>query len=310
MDAHLRDLRYFVTVADELSFTRASERLYVSQPALSKQIRGLEATLGVQLFDRDRRQVRLTAAGTALLAVARQLLDDWNEGVATVLDAADEDNKVLRVGTLTSLGRALYPGVVDHFAKHQLGWRIELRSFAWSDPTAGLADRTTDAAFVWLPFEATEIEFEVITSERRFVAVSSKHGLAKRSEVDVTELADESFAALPPSAGPMRDFWLGMDRPGAPTPKVAAEVSSADETFEVVSSGRAIVLLAEGNAIVYSRPGIRCIPVRGLEPAKLAVAWRRTDRRPSVAAFVRACRDALADVSHDAVPQTLAPKAS
>ena len=80
MDAHLRDLRYFVAVAEELNFTRAAERLHLSQPALSKQIRGLEATLRAQLFRRDRRQVELTAAGAALYEVARNLLQDWDDG--------------------------------------------------------------------------------------------------------------------------------------------------------------------------------------------------------------------------------------
>ena len=72
---------------------------------------------------------------------------------------------------------------------------------------------------------------------------------------------------------------------------VAAEVNAADEKFEIVSSGAAITLLAEGNAGIYSREGIVCIPVSGLEPARLAIAWRRGDRRPAVRDFVRACRD-------------------
>ena len=80
MDAHLRDLRYFVAVAEELNFTRAAERLHISQPALSKQIQGLETSLRAQLFLRDRRQVSLTAAGKALLNAARPLLDRWDEG--------------------------------------------------------------------------------------------------------------------------------------------------------------------------------------------------------------------------------------
>jgi DNA-binding transcriptional LysR family regulator len=106
MDAHLRDLRYFVAVAEELNFTRAAERLHLSQPALSKQIRGLETTLRAPLFRRDRRQVELTPAGTALHAVARSLLQDWDDGIAVVSDAAAQDARVLRVGTLTSIGRA------------------------------------------------------------------------------------------------------------------------------------------------------------------------------------------------------------
>jgi len=81
MDVHLRDLRYFVGVAEELSFTRAAERLMVSQPALSKQIRQLESMLGAPVFERDRRHVSLTPLGSALFATARQLLFDWDTAV-------------------------------------------------------------------------------------------------------------------------------------------------------------------------------------------------------------------------------------
>ena len=126
-----------MAVAEELNFTRAAERLHLSQPALSKQIRGLETTLRAQLFRRDHRQVELTAAGTALHAVARDLLRDWDDGVAMVGDAAAEDTRVLRVGTLTSIGRGLYPAITDQFAKRQPDWRVELHSYGWGDPTAG-----------------------------------------------------------------------------------------------------------------------------------------------------------------------------
>ena len=294
MDAHLRDLRYFVAVADELSFTRAAERLHLSQPALSKQIRGLETALRAQLFRRDRRQVQLTAAGAALLTVARGLLQDWDEGVAVVADAAASEARVLRAGTLTSIGRALYPAITDHFAKRQPGWRVELRSFGWGDATGGLSDRSSDLAFLWLPVDAAEVECEVLASERRFVAVSSRHPLAGRSEVSFAEIAGEPFAALPASAGALRDFWLAVDQREGRAPHVAAEVNTADEVFEIVASGTAITLLAEGNAEIYARQGIVCIPVSGLDPARLAIAWRRDDKRPAVRDFVRACRDAAA----------------
>lgn len=173
MDAHLRDLRYFVAIAEELSFTRAAERLHLSQPALSKQIRGLETALRAQLLDRDRRQVKLTSAGETLLATARSLLEAWDEGVAAVADAAAQDSHLLRVGTLTSIGRAFYPGVINHFAKRQPGWRVELKSFAWGDPTAGLHDQTTDVAFLWLPIDDHDVAHHVLVSERRFVAPPS-----------------------------------------------------------------------------------------------------------------------------------------
>jgi DNA-binding transcriptional LysR family regulator len=292
MDAHLRDLRYFVAVAEELNFTRAAQRLHLSQPALSKQIRGLETTLRAQLFRRDRRQVELTAAGAALYAVARNLLQDWDDGVAMVADAAAQDARVLRVGTLTSIGRGLYPVITDQFGKRQPGWQVELRSHGWGDPTAGLRDRAVDAAFVWLPIDAAEIETAVLATERRFVAISARHPLAGRQAIDFSEIINEPVAALPASAGVQRDFWLATDARAGRPPQVAAEVSAADQKLEIVSSGTAITLLAEGNAAIYSRDGIVCVPVSGLEPARLAIAWRRGDRRPAIQDFVQACRDA------------------
>ena len=169
---------------------------------------------------------------------------------------------------------------------------MELHAYGWGDPTAGLRDRAADVAFVWLPIDATEIETVVLATERRFVALSARHALADRQTVEFSEIASDPVAALPASAGSQRDFWLAADARAGRAPRVAAEVSSADEKLEIVSSGAAITLLAEGNADIYSREGIVCIPVIGLEPARLAIAWRHGDRRPAVRHFVRACREA------------------
>src|ERR1700676_3097098 len=107
MDAHLRDLRYFVAVAEGLSFTRAAARVFVSQPALSKQIRQLEDGLRVRLFDRDRRTIRLTAPGQILLPAARDLIRTWDEAQRAVSDAAAAEAAVLTIGLATSVGRGL-----------------------------------------------------------------------------------------------------------------------------------------------------------------------------------------------------------
>ena len=281
MDAHLRDLRYFVAVAEELNFTRAAERLHISQPALSKQIQGLETALRAQLFLRDRRQVSLTAAGEALLNVARPLLDRWADGTAAVADAAAVDARRLRVGTLTSIGRDLYPGIIDHFAKREPGWRLELRSFSWADPTAGLSRHATDAAFLWLPAGADDIAVRPAGARR-----------TGRRAVTFAEIAGEPFVALPRTAGPLREFWLATDRRAGRPAVITAEVTSADEKFEIVSTGAAVALVSEGNAVMYDRPGVVCVPVSDLSPARLAVGWRRDDPRRAVRSFVEACSDA------------------
>ena len=152
MDVHGRDLRYFVAVAEELHFTRAAERLYLSQPALSKQIRMLERQLGAELFERDRQGVALTPVGVALLPHARRVLAAWDEARAAAEQAKSEQRATLLVGMSTSLARSgMLPAIRSRFTAMQPGATVALREVGWEDPTAGLAGKATDVAFVWLP---------------------------------------------------------------------------------------------------------------------------------------------------------------
>src|ERR1700735_253048 len=152
MDVHVRDLRYFVAVAEERSFTRAAaERLFVSQPALSKQIRRLEASLGTELFGRGPGEVTLTGAGRALLPRARRLLADWDRAQHAVADAAAAEHAVLLVGVQTSIGRGLIPGVTAVMGELLPGWTLAFRQVSWADPATGLASGDADVAVAWLP---------------------------------------------------------------------------------------------------------------------------------------------------------------
>src|SRR5580693_3181179 len=155
MDAHLRDLRYFVAVAEELSFTRAAARLFIAQPTLSRQIRLLEAALRARLFERDHRSVRLTPAGEILLTRARLLLGQWDEAQGAVAEAAAVAETTLRVGFHTRIGRGLIPAVTARMTRLLPGWKLTFRQVSWRDPTAGLADATVDVAIAWLPVPDT-----------------------------------------------------------------------------------------------------------------------------------------------------------
>lgn len=290
VDVHLRDLRYFVAVAEEEHVTRAAQRLFVSQPALSKQLRALEAQLGLPLLERLPRGVALTPQGRALLPEARTLLLAWDEAVAAA--RAQSPARALIVGIQTAVGRGLQRRAFAAFRAAMPGWVPSIRLVPWSDPSSGLADGSSDLAFVWLPTPG-DVSVLTVAREPRHVAFAEDHRLASAAAVDISDLLDEPFVALPDSAGPLRDFWLAVPERGRRAPAVAAVAESADAVLEMVASGLGVALIAEGNATVYSRPGVVTRPVTGLGPATLALAWRASDRRPAVAAFVRAVSEAL-----------------
>lgn len=292
MDVHLRDLRYFLAVAEELHFTRAAERLFVSQPALSRQIRHLEQQLRVPLFVRDRRRVELTAAGAALQAVARDLMAAWDAGQRQVGDAAAREAAVLRIGFATGLGRGLLPAVTDLLTERHPTWRLDVRQVPWTDPTGGLAEGEVDLAIVWLPVPGADrlgLRSVVLATEDLHVALPARHPLGDLAAVPLAELLDEPFVALPREAGEARDFWLASAlRDGRPA-RVAAEAISADEAMEAVAAGLGVVLVAAGNAELHRRQGLVTRPVTGVPPAQLAAVWYADDARPVVRDAVEAC---------------------
>ncbi|MEU2282918.1 LysR substrate-binding domain-containing protein [Streptomyces sp. NPDC013178] len=296
-DVHLRDLRYFAAVAEELHFTRAAERLYVSQPALSKQIRALERQLGVELFRRDRHGVALTSAGSALLPHARRVLDAWAEGAAAVEQLRAAERGTLVVGMSTRPGRGgLLPAIRSRFTAGHPHTVVRLRQVNWEDPTAGLAGEDTDVAFVWLPLPDQErYGWTLVAEEPVHVALPETHPLAARAEIDFTDLLDEPFLALPESSGPLRDHWLALDARGGRPPVIGAEIAGTEETYEALVAGLGICLVATGNVPLLTLGGVLTRPVRGVAPSRYVLAWRREDgQRPLVRAYARACRLAVA----------------
>ncbi|MFF3737221.1 LysR family transcriptional regulator [Streptomyces sp. NPDC002566] len=299
MDVHMRDLRYFTAVAEELNFTRAAERLFVSQPALSKQIRMLEKHVGAPLFDRDRRAVRLTAVGEALLPHARGVLAAWRAAEAVVEEARNAERQTLVIGMSTSPGRGLLPALRSRLRSRHPDARTVLRQVNWADPSAGLRDGSSDVAFVWLPIpDADRYRYSVVAEEPRLVALPHGHPLAARAAgdregaLDFADLLDETFLALPPpEAGPLRDHWLALDARGDRAPRTGGVVASAEETHEAVANGQGVALLAAGNAPLAVRDEVIAVPVRGIGPCRLAVAAHRDDERPLVLAYSAAAAE-------------------
>jgi len=279
MDVHLRDLRYFVAVAEELHFTRAAEREFVSQPVLSRQIARLEADLRITLLERTRRTVSLTPAGVELLEHARRLLQAWDTAQRATSDASAAAEATLRIGMQTSIGRGLLEDFVTRFKQRRPNWSIEVTQINWDDPTAGVRSSNTDIGFCWLPLpDPDPYETIIVATELRLLAVSSNHELARQTAVDFAEIEHLPLIALPATAGVLRDHWLAQDHRSTPA-NVCSTATNAESALELVANGIGSVLIAAGNAEIYNRPGISYITVNGISNSNLAVIWRRDDHR-------------------------------
>ncbi|MFG3437656.1 LysR family transcriptional regulator [Nonomuraea sp. NPDC047897] len=293
MDVDTRLLRYFVVVAEEGSLTRAAERLFVSQPALTKQIRQLETLLDTRLFTRSRAGMALTEPGRALAERAPALLAGWDRTLRETRQAAGRAAKVLRVGFLASAANELTQHIVAAFARRRPGWRADMRQARWSDPTAGLAGADVDVALLRVPFPGQEnLRLEVLFAEPRWVALPAAHPLAARDLIPFRELWDEPFVAAPPETGRWRDYWLAADeREGNPV-RVGAVTDQPDEWLSAIANGYGVALAPASAARFYARPGVVYRPVSGVSPSHVGVAWAPADDTdPVVRDFVRCCTD-------------------
>ncbi|MFB6824293.1 LysR family transcriptional regulator [Streptomyces virginiae] len=294
MDLDTRLLRYFAVVAEEGTLTNAAQRLFVSQPALTKQIRRLENALGVRLFTRSRSGMTLTEAGRELASRVPALLHGWDEAVRATGRAA----WVLRLGFLDAGAVGAVPEVIAEFRRARPQWRVELRQCDWSDPSAGLTRGEVHAAVVRLPFPGQE-SFTVreLFVEERGVLLPARHPLANSETVEFRELVDEPFVAAGAGAGAgtgaWREHWLAtQERDGHPV-RVGAVTSRPDEWLGAVAAG-CVALAPASVPRFYSHPGVVFRPVTGIPPSRVGLARPR-----------RRTHDAALDELLEAIAQRL-----
>lgn len=194
----LRHLRYFVAVAEALSFRRAAERLHVAQPALSKQIKDLEQAVGAQLLNRNTGGVMLTDAGAMLLDEARDILERVDMAAAGARDAAAGRGGRLTVGNLGALSASFLPAILAAFrAKYPLV-EVNLHEMSLPDQLAALKAGTIHVGFTINPVATIppELERTEILESRMAVAMGKDHPLAGRARVSLADLADEQFLCI------------------------------------------------------------------------------------------------------------------
>jgi DNA-binding transcriptional LysR family regulator len=298
MNIELRHLRYFVAVAEESGFTAAARRVHVTQQVLSAQIRQLEDAVGTALLSRTSRGVVLTAAGSAFLDTAREVLARLDRGVAAALNAARVVAGRLTVGLSAATGGLPRSRVLAAFAAAYPSVEVDLAVYDLAHPAAGLLDHGTDVALLRPPVSAPGLAFEEVAVEPRVFVLAADHPLASRSWLELSEVAGLPWVAAALSVdgcapAVFRDDWLAVPRPGGGVPVVGAVARTIEEWREYIVAGRGIGLCPESAEEFSARPGTVFVPARGVPPTSLCVAWRADDLRPAVLGFVKVATGAF-----------------
>jgi LysR family hca operon transcriptional activator len=198
----LRHLRYFVAVAEELSFTRAAARLHTAQPSLSQQIRQLEKELGVKLLDRSRHHVAVTNAGRVFLQQAKDILGRVDHAGRLARQAADGLAGELSVGTFPSADVRILPQLRPLIAERMPDLRLLLHSRYAIEPLAGLEAGTLDVAFMRYPDDPSGLEIIELLREEIVIVLPSHHALARRKKIPVESLDDLPCITMERSMSP------------------------------------------------------------------------------------------------------------
>ncbi|MBC3776749.1 transcriptional regulator CynR [Pseudomonas sp. SWRI99] len=279
----LRHLRYLLAVADHGGFTRAAEALHVSQPTLSQQIRQLEETLGVSLFDRTSRTVKPTDAGAAYIECARRVLMELQAGQRALHDVKDLSRGTLRLAMTPTFMAYLVGPLVRDYAAQFPGIHLQIFELSMDDIEAGLADDSLDVAIAFTPVRNADIECIPAFTETLGIMVGRGHPRYDcRSVLTPNDIAQLDFALLAP------DFItrLSVDeyfRQNGITPKVRIEVNSVSTLLEVVRCSPMATMLPQ--AIATQDRALRRLAVEGEAPQRGAALLRRRNNYHSAAAL-------------------------
>ncbi|MFF8593376.1 LysR substrate-binding domain-containing protein [Streptomyces sp. NPDC015220] len=283
----LRQLAYFVTVAEELHFGRAAGRLHIVQSAVSQQIQRLERELGAELFDRSPRRVRLTAAGERLLPEARAVLAAADRARAAVAPPAG-----LRIGTSTGLGAHL-DRVLTAFAEHASDVPVELVSLPAAERLARVAAGELDAAFVRAAEPVSGVRVLPLWPDPLVAALPASHPLAARDAVGLSELAGLPLALTPRRTNPaLVDLVVGACHAAGFEPPPGPVSGSLQDTLATIGTRPLWTVVYASHARVLHTPRVAFVPFRapGLAlPTGLAV--RATDPTPHLDMLLLACGD-------------------
>jgi DNA-binding transcriptional LysR family regulator len=282
----LQHLRCFVILVQELNFSRAAERLHMSQPHLTRAIGQLEKELGVKLLNRTTRQVRLTAAGEALLLEAEAILAKVGQSVQTVRQAADRETERLGIAFTEMALHGVLPQILTKFRHRFPKVQIDVIQACTEEQVEALRAAKTDIGFLHPPLRVDFLYLKPIYQERLAIALPADRALVQKPQIELKSLADETFIMHPRDRGPvLYDRIIHLCQQTGFSPKVLH--LKADQTFIGLITAGVGVCFVPPSIQQAVNPGVVFLPIVGDAPTlELAMAWRRDPISDAMQAFL------------------------
>lgn len=283
----IRQIEAFVAVAEELNFRRAAMRLHIAQPRLSQIIRQLEHELGVKLFERTTRSVRLTEPGQLLLEHGLRLLDDVASTEAAVRGAGTGETGTVRIGYGGITYSRIIPEIIHEIQREHPGLNLRLESNLFSGKAFDkVSDRSIDVGFGRLPGLRAGVRHRVVAHEHLVVALAADHPLAGSQRVRIAELAHEQFVAPPGDQGSsVRDYLVQACLNAGFAPRVTQEAPDNVTLLSLVAA-RLGIALTLSTLEPFLPEGVVFRPLEPHVAVPAVVLWHAADESRSTQAVL------------------------
>jgi DNA-binding transcriptional LysR family regulator len=294
----LRELRLFLTLAEELHFGRTAEKLRLTPSRVSQSLRELEHKLGAQLVHRTSRRVQLTPYGQRFQREIRPAVEQLDGVLERSNTAARSLEGTLRLGLFSGpAGGPRLVEVIHAFEALHPECSVEVQQLSWDDPFAPLRENDIHLMATWIPLEQPDLVIgPTLTSQPRVLAVASGHPLAERDTVDVEELAESPVLRFDNWPKELSDALFPL-RTQAGRPIQGRRIPVGERAiFEVavrVARGELVFPTVASAESYMGDLDVAFVPITGMPPLRSALVWRRPARDPKLRAFVRVARDTL-----------------
>ena len=278
----LRHLRYFVAVADELSFTKGAEKLHIAQPSLTRQIRDLEEELGVQLLDRTKKRVLLTRQGAFFLQGAKRLLGYSAEIVQSVHDLDRKTSAMINIGYVPNPFHRALPATLTEFEKKFQEVSINLFGMSPMEQISAIREGKLDIGFVGLvpPTAETDLETQIVGSYPAVLLLSRRNALARKTIVRLPGVGSLSFISLSEKCYPGYERWLRAtcEKLGVRC-RILQTVDTESTLLQIVASDLGVALLPH-QIKDASHENIVIKPVKPAECFSSSAVWKKANQSP------------------------------